>query len=60
MLQIGTCASGGPYVSARQCPGGTGVLGLMIPGLPGPHSYTAEVPSGSLPSDIHATAVPGS
>lgn len=39
MLQIGTCASGGPYVSARQCPDGTeaiifaligGVLGLFI------------------------------
>ena len=23
MLGIGTCASGGPYVSARQCPEGT-------------------------------------
>ena len=23
MLQIGTCASGGPYVSARECPDGT-------------------------------------
>src|SRR3954452_16717197 len=25
MLQIGTCASGGPYVSARQCPNDIGV-----------------------------------
>ena len=23
MLQIGTCASGGPYVVARECPDGT-------------------------------------
>ena len=39
MLQIGTCASGGPYVSARQCPDGTeaivfaligGILGLFV------------------------------
>ena len=30
LLQIGTCASGGPYVSARQCPSGTERLGLMI------------------------------
>jgi hypothetical protein len=39
MLQIGTCASGGPYVSARQCPDGTegiflalagGIVGLFI------------------------------
>lgn len=26
MLQIGTCASGGPYVSARPCPDGTGAI----------------------------------
>jgi putative oligomerization/nucleic acid binding protein len=31
LLQIGTCASGGPYVSARQCPDGTAGIGLMIP-----------------------------
>jgi hypothetical protein len=39
MLQIGTCASGGPYVSARECPDGTsaiffalfgGVVGLFV------------------------------
>ncbi len=23
LLQIGTCATGGPYVSARECPDGT-------------------------------------
>lgn len=41
MLQIGTCASGGPYVSARECPDGIegivlgligGVLGLFVAG----------------------------
>ena len=31
LLQIGTCASGGPYVSARECPDGTAILGLTIP-----------------------------
>lgn len=31
MLQVGTCASGGPYVSARQCPDGTGLLMVLIP-----------------------------
>jgi hypothetical protein len=31
LLQIGTCASGGPYVSARQCPPGTERLGFGIP-----------------------------
>jgi Short C-terminal domain len=30
LLQVGTCASGGPYVSARQCPTGTEWLGLSI------------------------------
>ena len=33
LLQIGTCASGGPYVSARECPAGTERLGLAIPVL---------------------------
>jgi hypothetical protein len=42
-LQIGTCASGGPYISARQCPSGTGIyfaglfggiiLGLIAVGI---------------------------
>ncbi len=31
LLQIGTCASGGPYEIARPCPDGTARLGLMIP-----------------------------
>jgi len=31
LLQIGTCASGGPYVPARQCPAGTERLGFAIP-----------------------------
>lgn len=31
LLQVGTCASGGPYVSARQCPPGTERIGLAIP-----------------------------
>jgi hypothetical protein len=30
LLQIGTCASGGPYVSARECPGGTGTAALLV------------------------------
>jgi len=31
LMHTGTCASGGPYVIAHQCPGGTGlrILGLM-------------------------------
>lgn len=31
LMRTGTCASGGPYVSARPCPAGTGlqILGLM-------------------------------
>jgi hypothetical protein len=31
LLQIGTCASGGPYEISRPCPEGTARLGLMIP-----------------------------
>jgi hypothetical protein len=31
LLQIGTCASGGPYEVARECPDGTARVGLMIP-----------------------------
>jgi hypothetical protein len=30
LAQIGTCASGGPYVSARECPEGTGTLIVAI------------------------------
>ena len=32
MLQIGTCASGGPYVSARECPDGIEGIFLMLIG----------------------------
>jgi peptidoglycan/LPS O-acetylase OafA/YrhL len=36
MLQIGTCASGGPYVSARQCPDGTlAIVGALVLGIIG-------------------------
>ena len=31
LLQIGTCASGGPYQVARECPDGTERFGLAIP-----------------------------
>ena len=31
LLQIGTCASGGPYEVARECPDGTAALGMMLP-----------------------------
>jgi hypothetical protein len=31
LLQVGTCASGGPYEIARECPSGTERLGLAIP-----------------------------
>lgn len=31
LLQIGTCASGGPYAIARECPDGTARLGYLIP-----------------------------
>lgn len=31
LLQIGTCASGGPYEVARPCPDGTAALGMMLP-----------------------------
>ena len=30
LAQIGTCASGGPYVSARECPENTGTLIMGI------------------------------
>lgn len=32
MLQVGTCASGGPYEIARECPDGATAMGLLIPG----------------------------
>lgn len=34
LTQIGTCASGGPYVSARPCPDGTGwLIAGIFPGV---------------------------
>ena len=32
LMRTGTCASGGPYVSARPCPAGTGWLVLALMG----------------------------
>jgi hypothetical protein len=32
LMEVGTCASGGPYVSARQCPDGTGSRMLILTG----------------------------
>jgi hypothetical protein len=32
LLQVGTCASGGPYVSARECPDGIGGLMFALSG----------------------------
>lgn len=35
LLEIGTCASGGPFQSARECPAGTGAkAGLLSLGIP--------------------------
>jgi hypothetical protein len=34
LVKTGTCASGGPYVSARPCPSGTGAwVGSLIGGI---------------------------
>jgi len=30
LLETGTCASGGPYVSVRECPDGTGTAALLV------------------------------
>jgi hypothetical protein len=32
LMNIGTCSSGGPYVSARPCPEGTAAKALLLPG----------------------------
>jgi hypothetical protein len=32
LMQVGTCASGGPYLSARVCPDTAGKYALMLPG----------------------------
>jgi hypothetical protein len=47
MIQIGTCASGGPYVSARPCPSGTGtyfagLFGGILVGLVGISIYATR------------------
>ena len=58
MLQIGTCASGGPYVSARQCPEGTeaviyalmgGILLLFVAG--GIYLARGNPPGGAPPAN---------
>ena len=46
LTQVGTCASGGPYVSARPCPAGTGlkilsIFGAALLGLAGLACYAA-------------------
>jgi hypothetical protein len=34
LVKTGSCASGGPYVSARPCPAGTGLhIGALIAGI---------------------------
>jgi len=50
VLQIGTCASGGPYVSARECPSGTelyflGLFGGIILGLVGTFIWALRGPA---------------
>jgi hypothetical protein len=47
LIDIGTCASGGPYESARECPEGTGTLIVsMLPAtlvvLAGVWTYSAR------------------
>jgi hypothetical protein len=49
LLQIGTCASGGPYVSARQCPDGT--EGVIL-------SLTVAIPLYFVAAVIYATRGP--
>jgi len=58
MLQIGTCASGGPYVSARECPDGIGglvfaliggVLGMFV--AAGIYLSRGKPPGGAGPPD---------
>lgn len=47
LMRIGTCASGGAYVSARACPAGTGthiglLMGSIFAGLAAPLLYGAD------------------
>jgi len=59
-LQIGTCASGGPYLSARQCPSGTGIyfaglFGGVILGLISIGIYATR----GTPPDVEQTEYRG-
>jgi len=64
VLRIGTCASGGPSVSARECPSGTGIyfaglfggiiLGLIAVGI---HA-TRGTPPDPEQGDYHGPRVP--
>jgi hypothetical protein len=56
LIRTGTCASGGPYVSARPCPAGTGTQILVLVGgifgaLIGPGLYLARG-GGGRPSRV--------
>ncbi|MDX6580897.1 MAG: hypothetical protein QOI10_81 [Solirubrobacterales bacterium] len=64
MLQIGTCASGGPYVSARQCPDGItglffaitgGILGLFA--AAGIYISRGQPPGSSRPPNRAAVVI---
>src|SRR5690349_7227760 len=63
VLQIGTCASGGPYISARQCPSGTGIyfaglFGGIIVGLIGIAIYAMRgTPPGVAQGDYQGPRV---
>jgi len=56
MLGIGTCASGGPYVSARQCPDGTEAVifalmgGILLLFVAGGIYLTRGKPPGGAPA----------
>lgn len=56
MLQIGTCASGGPYVSARECPSGIeayfmALFGGIVAGLVGAFIWAARGPAPGVGDD---------
>jgi hypothetical protein len=64
LLQVGTCASGGPYVSARPCPEGTvglmwaltgGVIGMFI--AAGIYLSRGSKPPGGAPPPNNAGIV---
>jgi Short C-terminal domain len=63
MLQVGTCASGGPYVSARPCPSGIGVyfaglFGGIIIGLIGIGIYASRGRPPDAGDDYNGPRVP--